>query len=73
MQTLTWEGTEFGNFILIASIHLRGQSIENFMSSSPLGCDFVTSPMFRREPNREREEIPLTNKQPQSDRDCGKK
>ena len=27
--------------ILIASIHLRNQSIENFMSSSPLGCDFV--------------------------------
>ena len=43
MRTMTWEGTEFGNFILIASIHLRDQSIENFMSSSPLGCDFVTS------------------------------
>ena len=28
---------------LIASIHLWNQSIENFMSSSPLGCDFVTS------------------------------
>ena len=43
MQTLTQEGIEFGNFILIASIHLRGQSIENFMSLSPLGCDFITS------------------------------
>ena len=44
MQTLTLEGIEFGNFILIASIHLWNQSIENFMSSSPpSGCDFVTS------------------------------
>ena len=43
MRTLTWEGIEFGNFILIASIHLWNQSIENVMSSSPLGCDFVTS------------------------------
>ena len=42
MPKLTWEGTEFGNFILIAFIHLWNQSIENFMSSSPLGCDFVT-------------------------------
>ena len=43
MPTLTWEGIEFGDFILIASIHLSNQSIENFMSSSRLGCDFVTS------------------------------
>ena len=28
---------------LIATIHLWNQSIENSMSSSPLGCDFVTS------------------------------
>ena len=46
MRTLTWEGFEFGDFILIASIHLWNQSIENFMSSSPLGCDFVTSLVF---------------------------
>ena len=30
MRTLTWEGIEFGNFILIASIHLWNQSTENF-------------------------------------------
>ena len=36
MRTMTWEGTEFGNFILFASIHLWNQSIENFMSLSPL-------------------------------------
>ena len=39
MRTLTSEAIEFGNFILIASIHLWNQSTENFMSSSPLGCD----------------------------------
>ena len=43
MRTLTWEGIEFGNFILIASIHLWNQCIENFTSSSLLVCDFVTS------------------------------
>ena len=43
MRTLTWEGIEFGNFILIASIHLWNQSIENFTWSSPLRCNFVTS------------------------------
>ena len=43
MQTLPWDGIEFGNIILIATIHLWDQSIENSMSSSPLGCDFVTS------------------------------
>ena len=48
MRTLTWEGIEFGNFILIASIHLWDQSSENFMSSSPSGCDFVTSLMTSR-------------------------
>ena len=42
MRTLAWEGIEFGNFILIATMHLWNQSIENSMSSSPLGCDFVT-------------------------------
>ena len=47
MRTLTWESIDFGNFILIASIHLWNQSIENFMSSSPWGCDFVISPMAR--------------------------
>ena len=30
MRTLTWEGIKFGNFILIAFIHLWDQSIENF-------------------------------------------
>ena len=49
MRTSTWEGTEFSNFILIASIHLWNQSIENFMSSSSLGCDFVTSLIFMTE------------------------
>ena len=43
MRTLTWEGIEFGDFMFIASIHLWNQSIENFMSSSPLGCVVVTS------------------------------
>ena len=43
MRTLVREGIEFGNFILIASIHLWNQSTENSMSSSPLGCDFATS------------------------------
>ena len=43
VRTLTLEGTEFGNFILIASIDLRNQSIENFMSLSPFGHHFVTS------------------------------
>ena len=37
MRTLTLEGIEFGDFILIASIHLWNQSTENFMSLSPLG------------------------------------
>ena len=45
MRTLTWEGIEFGNFISIASIYFWNRSIENFMSSSPLGCDFVASLM----------------------------
>ena len=31
MRTLAWEGNEFGDFILIASIHLWNQSIENFV------------------------------------------
>ena len=41
MPTLRSEGTEYGNFILIATIRLWNQSIENLMSSWPLGCDFV--------------------------------
>ena len=28
MQTLTWDGIEFGNFSLVAAIHLWNQSIE---------------------------------------------
>ena len=32
MQTLSWEGIEFGKFILIAAIHLQNHSIENSMS-----------------------------------------
>ena len=43
MPTLTLEGIEFGNPSLIAAIHYWDQSIENSMSSLPLGCDFVTS------------------------------
>ena len=43
VRTLSWEGIEFGNFILIAAIHYWNQLIENSMSSSSLGCDFVTS------------------------------
>ena len=43
IRTLAWEVTEFGNFILITTIHLWNQPLENSMSSSPLGCDFVTS------------------------------
>ena len=38
---LTWEGIEFGNFILIAAIHYWNQPTENSMSSSPLGCIFL--------------------------------
>ena len=44
MLTLAWENLEFGNFILITTIHFWNQSVENSMLSSPLGCDFVTSP-----------------------------
>ena len=45
MRALAWEDFEFGNFILITTIHLWNQSIffENSMLSWPLGCDFVTS------------------------------
>ena len=46
MRTLTWEDIEFGNLISIAAIHYRNQPIENSMSSSPLGCDFVPSLLF---------------------------
>ena len=51
MRTLTWECIEFGNFILSASIHLWNRSIENLMSSSPFGCDFVTSLILVTQPN----------------------
>ena len=37
VQTLTWEGIEFGNFISIPAIHYRNQPTDNSMSSSPLG------------------------------------
>ena len=47
IRMLTWDGTEFYDFILIASIHLWNQYTENFMSSSPLRCDFVTSLILR--------------------------
>ena len=43
MRTLTWKGIQFGSFILIVAIHYLNQPIENSMSSSHLGCDFVTS------------------------------
>ena len=43
MRTLAWDSIEFGNFILITTIRLWNQCIENSMSLSPLGCDFVTS------------------------------
>ena len=42
-RTLPREGTEYGNFILIATIHLWNQFIENSISSLPLGYDFLTS------------------------------
>ena len=43
MPTLPWEGTAHGNYHLIATIHVRNQSIENCMSLLALLCDFVTS------------------------------
>ena len=43
VRTLSWEGIEFGNFILIAAIHYWNQPTENSISSSSLECDFVTS------------------------------
>ena len=33
MQKLRWEGTEYGNFILISTIHLWNQSIESSISA----------------------------------------
>ena len=43
VRTMTWEGIEFGNFILVAAIYYWNQLIETSVSSSPLGCNFVTS------------------------------
>ena len=41
MQTLSREGIELAKFILIGTAHLESHYIENSLSSSPLGCDFV--------------------------------
>ena len=67
MRTLTGESIKFCNFILIASIHLWSQYIENFMSSSPLGCDFVTSLILRTSRSRSVEwksELPQLSSEP---------
>ena len=45
MQTSPSEGTKYRNFILIATIHMWNQSVENSLSPSPSGCDSVTSLM----------------------------
>ena len=49
VRTLTWEGTEFGNVILNVAIQYWNQPTENSMSSSPIGCVFITSLMAKTE------------------------